>query len=275
MQNVFREVNLLDAEAAMKVLAQTLGKINGYDVEVNVFTFRYARDILSGPHAGNIDLMILDSWSYVEIEQADWIEPLFVSEEEGQMESRYFLLTNGKKDLDSLSDLNGKSLNLLTAANAMLGPPWLQTLLLEKRLGKPEDFFRQINYQSDSMRTILPVFFGKVDAALIDSIRYELMAELNPQLNNMKVIEKSEPFVSYILCSKRSGWALPRLKQDIIRVASNLHIEPKAQQVFTLFKFGRLVPYEPHQLDTVRQLHQRAIKLEKQTTGAADRPIGN
>lgn len=270
LQSAVSGVNLSDAEAAMKVFGQTLGKSYGYDMHVSMHTFKHARDIISGPFAGKIDLFLIDSWSYLEVEQAQWIEPVFVSSEQGEVANRYLLLTHGKGGLDSLTDLRGKSLNLLTASNAMLGIPWLRVLLLEQRLGRPEDFFSQVRYQSDPMPTILQVFFGKKDAALIDAARFQLMTELNPQLNRLKTIETSEPFVNYVLCLKRSGWSPKHIKTDIIEVVNKLHLNPKAQQVFTLFKFERLVPFEYHQLDTVRQLRRRIAAGENHSPAPPD-----
>ncbi len=275
LQSFFADVNRLDAEAAMKVFARTMGEFYGYDADIAVQSFQNAKDILTAPDAGNIEILLLDSWSYLEVEQAKWIEPVFVSSEQEQVVNRYYLLTNGNNKINNLSELRGKRLNLLTAANAMIGLPWLKILLIERGLGTPDEFFNQVTQQSDPMRTILQVFFGKADAALVDEMRFQLMMELNPQLKRLKIIETSEPFPNIIFCIKRSGWSPPRMKKDIINTGNELHLEPKARQVFTLFKFGRLTPFEPSHLDTVRRLRQKAIAAETQRAAAPGRPDGN
>ena len=268
LQSAFLGVNQLDAEAAFKTFARTIGVSYGYDIDVTVRIVEHVGELESLPSGEKTDLIILDSWSYLEMDDAEWLEPVFVSSDRGRVASRYLLLTRHDRNLKTLTDLRGKSLNLLAASNAMLGIPWLQALLREQKLGSPEAFFGVVEYHTDPMPTVLQVFFGKKDAALVDAIKFELMAELNPQLNRLHAIQASEPLVNSIICLKRSGWASERFRQDMVQAMAELHLKPAGQQIITLFKFGRMVPFEQSHLDTVRGLRKTAAPLQHKTPGS-------
>ena len=267
----FLGVNPVDVEAAFKVFAQTIGHSYGYNIQATVQKFESPRDFAATSSTGKPDLIIMDSWNYPEIDVAQWLEPLFVSSNRGEVANRYLLLAqrNGAK---KLTDLRGKSLNLLAAANANLGIHWLRALFQEQNLGLPETFFGELSYHNDPIRTVLPVFFGKKDAALVDAAKFKVMAELNPQLNGLQTLATSEPLVNGIICLKRSGWPSERFRQDVIQAMSELHLNPAGLQILTLFKVQRLVPFEPSHLDTLRQLRE---KMESQLNGPgtpSDRP---
>ncbi len=81
----------------------------------------------------------------------------------GQVTSRYMLLARREGKNRNMADLCGKSLNVFAVANANahFGIHWLQALLQEHKLNRPEQFFGALQYQSEPMHTVLPVFLVK------------------------------------------------------------------------------------------------------------------
>ncbi|MBA3027786.1 MAG: phosphate/phosphite/phosphonate ABC transporter substrate-binding protein [Desulfobacteraceae bacterium] len=271
LQNHFLGVNSLDAEAAFKIFARTVALTYGYQIDVTVRMFESTRELQSVPLVERIDLIVLDTWSYLKMKDEKWLEPVFVSSDGDQMACRYLLLTRRESKLNTLKDLRGKTLNLLASSNAMLGIPWLQGLMQEHELGMPEEFFGVMEYYTQPMPTVLPVFFGKKDAALIDATKFELMIELNPQLKSLQTIGSSEPLVNSVVCLKRSGWSSERFRQDLVQAMAELHLKPSGQQILALFKIGRMVPFEQSQLDTVIQLREMALSRKNKNPGAPGR----
>lgn len=259
-ERAFLGANPLDVEAAFQVFARTIGRSYGCDIHATVRRFKSIQDLQASPSSEMPDLIILDSWSYLEMSDARGIEPLFVSSDRGQISRSYLLLARQSGSIKKLSDLRGRSLNLLASANAGLGIHWLRALFKEQKLGPPETFFGDIAYNTDPMPTVLPVFFGKKDVALVDSAKFELMAEMNPQLNNLRTLATSEPLVNAVICLKRSGWSSERFKQDLIKAMTELHLEPAGRQILTLFKVQQLVPFKPSHLDTVRHLREAIMQ---------------
>jgi ABC-type phosphate/phosphonate transport system substrate-binding protein len=258
IQSAFFGIHRLDAEAAFKTFARTIGRNMGYDIAVTVCTFENARELAAMPPEKQPDIVILESWSYLEMRDPDWLEPVFATSDQGKVAGRYLLLVRHDGDYSTLEDLRGASLNLYFAANAEPGRFWLEYLLREAGPGTPEEFFNPLELHADPMLAILPVFFGKKDAAVIDATKFELLAELNPQLGRLKILASSEPLVSGIICLKRTGWFTECFKRDMARAMAELHLQPAGQQILTLFRMDRLVPYESEHLDTMRQLHERS-----------------
>ena len=265
-------VNRLDAEAAFKTLARTVGVANGYDVGIDVDSFEDADQFVAALSGKIIHLILLDSWSYLKIDPQGMMEPLFVTSDRGQATVRYLLLVRKNSAVKSLSDLRGRSLNLVTGQSSKLGKRWLDTIVLAQEASSPEVFFSRLEYMSNPMSTVLPVFFGKRDAALVDETQFALMAELNPQLNILHAIESSAPLLNAIICLSRKGWSSQRFKKDLVRALVDLHSNPAGQQILTLFKAGRLVPFQDHYLNSVRNLHGTLPSRRVRASGGMAKP---
>lgn len=252
----FHGVNQGDAEAAIKTLARTLGVIAGYDVTISVHAFEDAHHFAQALTNQPINLIILDSWNYLEIHHMDTMEPMFVTTDRGNVSSQYLLLAREDGGIRTISDLHGRSLNLISGQSSKLARHWLNTVIRTQHREEPEAFFGAIEYLPNPLATLLPVFFGKKDAALVNSAQFELMTELNPQLRVMHTIASSEPMLNAVICLSRLGWSSGQFKSDLVKVLTDLHTIPAGKQILTLFKAGRLVPYRPSYLDTVRTLSE-------------------
>ncbi|TVQ96616.1 MAG: hypothetical protein EA399_15475 [Desulfovibrionales bacterium] len=258
IESAFYGIHRLDAEAAFKTFARIVGRNMGYDVTVTMRTFESARELAVMPPEMQPDMVILESWNYLEMGNPDWLEPLFASSDQGRVAHPYLLVTRHDGEDTTLENLRGASLNLFFAANAEPGRFWLEHLLREAGLGTPGEFFNPLELHTDPMLTVLPVFFGKKDAAVIDATKFELLAELNPQLGRLKILASSEPLVSGITCLRRTGWTSERFRQDIVQAMADLHLQPAGQQILTLFRMDQMVPFVPEYLDSMRRLHEQS-----------------
>ncbi len=252
----FHGVNQWDAEAAIKTLARTLGVIAGYDVTISVHAFEDAHHFSQALSRQPINLIILDSWNYLEIRHMDTMEPMFVTTDRGEVSTQYLLLARKDGGIRNISDLHGRSLNLISGQSSKLARHWLNTVIRTRHMTEPEAFFGAIEYLPNPLATLLPVFFGKKDAALVNAAQFELMTELNPQLRVMHTVATSEPMLGSVICLGRQGWSSARFKSAVVETLTELHTIPAGKQILTLFKTGRLVPYRPSYLDTVRKLSE-------------------
>ncbi len=117
-----------------------------------------------------------------------------------------------------------------------------------------ESFFGNIKIENDPMNAILPVFFGQRDAGLITAGKFELMAELNPQLNKMRAIAISKPLLCGITSVYLTGWDSPATEQDFIDAMLELHLSPAGQQILNLFKTDQIAVYRPEYMEAVREI---------------------
>ena len=260
----FQNVNRADAESAFGVLAKTVGRQRGYCVTTRTKIFETADEIEAAVKTGGVNVAIVDSWKYVSMNPAGYMTPCFVTSEQGQAAKKYLLLTRRDSGLNTPAALRGKTIVELEVANSNAGRAWLDTLLLENHWGAQTDFFGGVTFASKPALTVLPVFFSKMPACLVDQTSFELMSELNPQVGKeLQAIAVSEPYVDNVVCLSTNGWPSEKNRQETIDILANLHKEPAGQQILTLFKVGPMVPFRNDQLETVRQLRARFERLQK------------
>jgi ABC-type phosphate/phosphonate transport system substrate-binding protein len=275
-QRAFLGVNPQDVEAALKNFSRAVGRRYGYDLEPTILRIESAHDLGAFSAAERPNLIILDSWSYLDFRDAEWFEPLFIGAEQGLVAHSYLLLARREETIQTLSDLRGKTLNLLATANANLGDHWLDALLQDQNLGQPETFFSDLTFCTDPMKALLPVFFGKKDAVLIDSEKVDLMMELNPQLRNLRTLAASAPLVNAVIGFNHEGWSTKQLRPDLIKALTELHLDQAGQQILTLFKVDQMVPFDPPQLDSLIQLRDAlggCPRIEEPAAKPSDRSI--
>jgi ABC-type phosphate/phosphonate transport system substrate-binding protein len=273
-QHAFSGVNRADAEAAFKVFVGTMAVKRGWDVAVDVRMVDRPTDLDAAIDAGAVNLLVLDTWTYLESAAASALEPVFVSSEAGDATKQLVLLTRRDSGLDSLDALRGRTLVVQSASNATLGFRWLQTVCADHGLGAPADFFGPTGFSVKPSQAVLPVFFRKRDVCLVDSASYAVMAELNPQISReLQVVASSQPMVDTIICLSREGWPNARFRANVIEALAGLQLEPAGQQILTLFRSGPLLPHREDHLDTVRQLHAHAATLHDRHAPTAGDPV--
>jgi ABC-type phosphate/phosphonate transport system substrate-binding protein len=272
-QQAFSGVNRADAEAAFKVFVRTMGVKRGWDVAVEVRMFDQSDGLDAAIDAGSVNLLVLDTWTYLGTRSASAFEPVFVSSEAGDAAKQQMLLTRRDSGLDTLEALRGQTLVVQSASNATLGFRWLQTICAGHRLGAPADFFGPTVFSVKPSQAVLPVFFRKKAVCLVDSASYAVMTELNPQVGReLQVVASSEPMVDTIICLSREGWSNARFRANVFEALSELHLEAAGQQILTLFRSGPLLPYREEHLDTVRRLHAHAATLDDRHAPIAGEP---
>lgn len=264
-QTAFQGVNRADAETAFKVLSHTVGRRRGYQVDVKVRLFERTDELEAALRAGVVNLLILDAWTFCQLEADVPIEPAFFSSDGERVTKQQLILTRRDGALDSMASLRGKSLSVQFASNASLGFHWLKVALAEQKLGTIDSFFGSTDSIAKPMPVVLSVIFGQKDACLVDSAGFALMTELNPTVaGQLRIIATSEPLAAAVVCLSPSGWASAQFRMDTFEALGELHGEPAGQQVLTLFRSGRLVPFEEQHLTTLRALQASEQRLSEE-----------
>jgi len=253
----FAGVNQNDAQASLKGFMAAVGRKRGYDVRSNVMVFEDTRSCQEAVKKKGKQLVIVTAWQYLSMDLKKTMDPVFVPACNGLAGRKYVILTHKGSGLNNLGDLKGKEITQLEMGSANMGPQWLQTLLLGSGLGNPDRFFSKVEVVHKAPSAVLPVFFGNRSACLIDVPAFEIMAELNPQLKNkLQIIASSEPYVDDVICLSKDGWDSEEQRSSVIESLADLHREPAGQQILTLFKVEKLVPFEEKYLDSLRKLHK-------------------
>lgn len=266
-KNAFLSMNRNDVEDSFKAFTETVGRQRSYLITSRTQVFDENPAFEAAIQSGAVELSIMDTWSYLEMGIQEATEPCFVGATDAGPGRRHLGLTCRESGLNTLADLRGKTIVEFAIANATLGRRWLETLLLESRLGTHDTFFDGVETVGKPSSAVLSVFFGKRPACLVDEDGFTVMKELNPQVGNqLQVGAISESMVNAVICLKRSGWSSEQYKQDLIRGLAELHLETSGQQILTLFKVREQVPFQESQLDTIRKLRATHHQWQKEAT---------
>ena len=112
---------------------------------------------------------------------------------------------------------------------------------------------------SPTARTcILPLFFGTVDACVVDEVSLNLAKELNPQLAQLKVLARSRPLVESVITAPRTT---APFHKDLVDAMLSLHDDPRGRQLLMVFKTGRVVRIQPGDLEGTRELWKEYDRL--------------
>jgi phosphonate transport system substrate-binding protein len=250
-------MNRNDVEAAFKVFTETAGRMRGYAITPRIRIFHERPGFEAAIQGGALHLAIIDTWTFLTMDLAARMQPQFIAAFRDGDGKRYVVLTRRDGGPTRLADLRGKTIAEFAVANATIGRRWLDTELLAERRGRPEPFFGARELAGTPAAAVLPVFFRKVDACLVDEAGFEVMNELNPQVGRqLQTIARSPALVSAVICVATSGWTSEEYRQDLIRALGELHLDTAGQQILTLFKVHQLVPFREEQIQTVKALRE-------------------
>lgn len=273
--SLFHSANRNDVIAAIRVWGRLIARKRGFQVEPAVTVTDDIADIRRHVQAGSAGILAVDVVEYFKLAELAAVEPvLSAMRGDGNTAPRYLLLVRGESGISSPEALRGKTVIVEARTNANLGRLWLDTMLGAGRAGRPEHFFGSLEAVPKATSAVLPLFFGKADAAVVDQAGFEVIREMNPQVGSkLRVLSASPELVEGIVCidAKKVEY-----RDEVLESMRTLHLDPEGKQILTVFRFGRLTPVDKTALARVRELWQKHLLLsgpsEKVPPGTRSRP---
>lgn len=266
-QNAFRDTNINDAIAAYRHFLANIAERQGYKirVETEVFPDRQSYATALNRRSNPIHLGIIMNWSYLQMPPLEAMRPTFTIAEEDLPGRHFVILARRDRSWSRLEDLQGKSLIWWELADTGVISDWVETRLGEANLPPAADFFASISTGDKPSTVVLPVFFGTKDACVIDEPSFKLMGELNPQVaSQLQVLVWSQRLADAVICTRESDWPNEDFKKDILDALLHLDEDSDGRQILTLFKVRKIMPYNPEELDTCRELLARWQAVQAQ-----------
>lgn len=253
-------LNRTDAMASFKAWIETVGRRRGFNLHVVSETYESEEDLRQRVRKGTADLFILRTLHFVDLgPDRDRLDPQFIPEEGYGARDNYVLLARRDRHL-TLPALRGRKLNVRASGGVSLGRTWLLDLVREQRLGAPESFCSGAEDVATASAAILPVYFGKVDACVVEQGGYQVMVDLNPQLGqSLEVCASSPAFLESLVCLRHD---FQKNRQELMDGLAELHNEVTGRQLLMVFKINKLLPFEERALDSVRELRARTMLRE-------------
>ncbi|QOY89606.1 phosphate/phosphite/phosphonate ABC transporter substrate-binding protein [Paludibaculum fermentans] len=254
-ESVFATVNQADAIASMKVWSEQLGKLRGFQLDAKVAIALSIPQMRQSLKDHMVDLLVLDTPDYLVLSETNLLDAVFAGTERGQLAVyQYLLLTNDSSGAVTLPGLRQKRVVISSRTKSNLGLMWLETLLGDSRLGRAGAFFSSVEINYRSSQCVMPLFFRRIDACVVDSGNWEAMKELNPQLGRLRVVARSEPYLEGVVAMPLQ----PHPHQDeLVASLLNLHKTPAGEQLGIVFRIGPLVRASKAQFESVRVLRNK------------------
>jgi len=271
--SLFRTVSRNDAIAAMRVWVDTIGQQKGFQLDCSVSVAENEAEIKRLVQEGPSGLVLLDPVEYFELAGLGLLEPAFTGTRgKGDESLQFLLVANREPGLTTVSGLRGKTLAIQTDSRADLGRMWIEVLLHEDGLGPADRFFSSLSLVSTPSAAVLPVFFGKMGAGVVDRASFEVMKEMNPQIGSrLRVLAVSPPLIKDILCvDKRHIEYL----EDLMQALRELQQTAAGKQILMVFKSDRLKPVDTEDLERVRALLTKYRLISGKTAASRAATLG-
>jgi ABC-type phosphate/phosphonate transport system substrate-binding protein len=248
-----------DARAAMKIWAETLARESGIVAHPEARLFANVGEIVDALRTRQVDVVGMTTAQYLAVTRQVPVSDLFSQDPAAR--ASYLLLVRSDAPRSTLADLRGCRLLEFRHAHTSMASVWLEVLLAREHLPGPDQFFGTVTAVSKLPATVLPVFFRKADACLVDRAGFETMAEMNPQLRKQLRIIAASPAINEGLCCFRADFDSP-VKQTILEGIPRFNASLVGQQILTVFQSRCLQVLSETMLDSARELwaeHERLL----------------
>lgn len=252
IKNIFSQVNINDATAALKIWVNELGKSVQPKFRLDVVILDKIGEIENIPDRQNIALINLGIVDYLEYRDKLQLQGVFVPTTNGNVFNEYILLTS--QDVKSFSKLKNKIIGIQSNLSHQLPNAWIELLLKEKGFPSAESFFKEEKQMENESQLILALFFGRLDACIVTKNTFDLMGELNPQIKKKLTLLEKSPEVLFSISSFIKDFSNIEHRNLIKDVAQKVNQYPSGKQIMTLTNTQHIAAYKEEYLFNVKKL---------------------
>lgn len=258
-QNLFTQVDLNDAAAAMNVWVKKLESIIKPDFSLQpVFVNKI--DDLDVNVLKKTAMICLNSIDYIKYKKKFKLEGALLSFKNDNLFTQYTLIT--KNNIKNIDELKGGKIGMEYKQNQIIPYMWLDILLKKNKLPAKDKFFKEVKEFNKDSQLILSLFFGQIDACVVTKNSFNLMIELNPQIQKrIKIINESPDLILTVTCFTRNFKNVD-YRERILKAAKKLNSYSDGKQILTLMKSDRVVTFSDKYMYSITKLVNDYEKLQ-------------
>jgi hypothetical protein len=265
MRDLFNEVDLSDAQAAVKVWINEIVKTWHYDEGYNLKAKIYNQfeEVIAEMKDDSLAALSLNTFDYLNNNNKLGLEPELVSSAEGDIYGEYYILVRKEDHYRDIKDLKGTNMGVISGTNHIASRLWLDVTLAKYNIPDKKKFFKNFTMDQKESQLILNLFFGHLDACIVSSGAFSLMKELNPQISEKIIcIQASPKYLWGLLCFIKS---IIGEKDKTLFYSRAMHIQEliSGKQLFSLIKIDKVVPFQNYYLNSYRDLMKEYTYLVK------------
>lgn len=256
----FKNINRNDARAAVKAWLDVVAQQKGFPADSRVDILDSVAEMRERLLSRTVELVTLSISDYLELESSGLIVPVLTDIRNGQSGAlySYVLLVNPTSGATTIGNLRGKNILVSSRVGSNTGIAWIDVVLSKEKLGRAASFFGSIKVPDKAQACILPLFFGSVDACVVDESSLTLAKELNPQLGKLRVLARSRPLLESLVATPADPYSF---QKELIDAMLSLHEDARGRQLLMVFKTDRLVRLQPGDVDAARELWRDYYRL--------------
>ena len=260
ISRTFSNVNRDDARAALRAWFNIVAKQRGFVLDSKMDIVDSVTEVRERLENHSADLIMLGVPDYLALESTRLVVPVLTHARnaQGGGQYSYVLVVNGSSAATSLAGLRGKNILAFSRNGVNTGIAWVDVLLGKEKLGRAASFFASVKVPAKAQACVLPVFFGTVDACVVDEVNLDLAKEMNPQLGQLKVLARSRPMIESVIATPAEEGPF---RKDLIDSILSLHQDPRGRQLLMVFKTERVVRLQPGDIDSARELWRDYYRL--------------
>lgn len=260
---LFDGIHVIDIRASTQAWVDSLGMKHKVGTAGPVQIYDDPRILSMAVDENRFELGVLSATHFLQLEHSEKLDPLYVPGNGNQILQSLLLLVRKDSGYNSIAALKGKEIFFPVNRYASLAQYWIDSLLMEKKQApNRESFFSVVHHGQKTSCVVLPVFFRKCDACVVSRRTFDIMCELNPQINNeLMPIEISPPYLASLICIRKKS--SPELRRKLNLVVSTLHESVDGAQVLMSFHVDKYEPYQEGHLDNTQALMERYHELKE------------
>lgn len=211
--------------------------------------------------SGDCDVAFVCSYPYLVGQRDFGMEALVIPQVKGSIHYYSYLIVPADSAAEDWGDLRGKvfAFSDPLSNSGHLAPRYQ----LMQRGETPEKFFKKTIFTYSHDKSIRAVADKLVDGAAVDSIVYDYMLALHPELaRKTKIIGKSQPFgIPPVVVHPRIK---PTLRRQLKQAFLDMHNQPTGRAALKRLMVDQFVPPDDHIYDSLREV---AAKVQVKPNG--------
>jgi phosphonate transport system substrate-binding protein len=256
MKNLINEVDINDAQAAIKVLLNEILKTYNYDkgYYLKVKIYAQINELIKEMKQDSLAVLAINTYDYLTYNDKIGLDPALVPTYGDNVFIQYYLLVNKESNFKNITDLRGAKIGLVSSTNNIASRLWLDIMLAKENIPDKTKFFKNIIMSDKESQLILNLFFGQLDACIVTAGTFSLMKELNPQLGEkITVIQSSPNYLWGVMCFTKMVYN-PEDRKLFYTNSMQIQKLNSGRQLFSLVKITKLEPFKNEYLNSFKDL---------------------
>lgn len=252
-EQVFFDVEVNDARAATKVWAEHFVRQKYPEAQVETVIIPDPVSLEAALQSRQVDLFGVTALEYVELRDRLRLEGVLMTEGLRGPYEQFLVLARKDVEFHKVADLRGKRGVTEGSLGGLTPMLWIESMLREEGLPHAEVFFGKVATCSKPRSVVLPVFFRQADFCVVSASSFETLTELNPQIGKELCVFRTSPgFASGVICFRND--LNTQHKGELRKIMLEMDKDPRGQQLLTLFRVKKLVPFDHRYLESIEDL---------------------